>query len=58
VHRKFTDDEEECKYSNTESIAALSDSSYDSELAAILTLTWMHLLTLTAPTLNMSLIMK
>jgi hypothetical protein len=33
VHRKVTDDEEECKYSNTKSIAALSDSSYDSELA-------------------------
>ena len=34
VHRKATDDEEECKHSDTESLAALSDSSYDSELAA------------------------
>ena len=34
VHRKATDDEEECKHSDTESLAALSDSSYDFKLAA------------------------
>jgi len=34
VHRKVIDDGKECKHSDTKSIAALSDSSYDSELAA------------------------
>ena len=34
VHRKVIDDEEECKHYDIESLAALSDSSYDYELAA------------------------
>jgi len=34
VHRKVIDDGKECKHFDTKSIAALSDSSYDSELVA------------------------